>query len=394
MLLTSCIQNLAPSPTLELTAKTKKLIEDGKDIINLAGGEPDFNSPEEASEAAIKAIQRGFTKYTAVDGNSDLKKAILHKTNVHLKTHFQDNEVIVGAGAKQLIFNALFATLNPEDEVIIPAPYWSSYPSIVKMLGAHPVMPIGEATSHFKITAAQLHKAITPRTKWFILNSPNNPTGAVYTKEELKALAAVLKDYPHVWILSDDIYKEINYAPVPHLSEHTFLRNRLLIIDGVSKVFSMTGWRIGWALGPDTLIQALKRIQSQQTSNACSISQKAALGALEKAHKWPEKIRNIFQERRDMFCKGLQELGFEINIPHGAFYVYAGLHRFMGKKWGETCIDSDMTFAQLLVNHAGISGIPGGAFGLKPYIRFSYTQSIPKLKEALVRLQKACHSLA
>jgi aspartate aminotransferase len=399
MFLAHRLQGIAPSPTLSMGEKAKELKSQGHDVLDLGAGEPDFDTPNFIKDAGILAIQKGFTKYTAVDGIGPLKKVIQKKFQEENNLSYDLNEIIVTSGAKQGIFNALCATLNPGDAVIIPAPYWVSYEAIVQMMGGAPIIiPCGER-ENFKLTAELLEAYITPQTKWLILNSPSNPTGAVYSKEDLESLARVLRKYAHVHIMSDDIYEHIIYAPdqfytLPMVAPD--LKERTLIINGVSKSFSMTGWRLGYAAGPKALISAMKNIQSQSTSNACSISQHAALGALEGDRNLFKINVAIFQERRDFIVKALNDIpGLTCATPQGAFFVYPSCVGFIGYKTPQgNVIQTDSDFSTYLLEHALVAVIPGVAFGLSPYFRISYATDLETLKKAVERIARACGDLS
>ena len=327
------VKAMASSATLALSALAREMRLAGKDVIDLGAGEPDIPSSAYICEAGIKAIQEGFTKYPPVDGFPELKEAIFQKTCEDIGGLPEDFQVIVGTGAKQILFNALMATLNAGDEVIIPAPYWVSYPSMVGATDGTAVIVHPSDKRALKLSATDLERHITGRTKWLIFNSPANPTGLAYTEAELKAIGAVLKETPHVWILCDDIYKDLCYEEIPHLAAVCpFLKERLLIVDGVSKAFAMTGWRIGFGLGPSKVIGAIKKLQGQQTSGACSVAQKTALAALRGRKKWFPEMRAMFQERRDFLDAGLQKLGLSCPKPSGAFYLYADCRKFLGLK--------------------------------------------------------------
>jgi aspartate aminotransferase len=378
-----------------MQALARKREEDGHDVISLATGEPDMPSPPFVGEGALQAIQDGHTHYTPVAGIPALCKAVLNKLEQDLGYDLQDASCLVAAGAKQIIFNAFLATLDPGNEVVIPAPYWVSYPSIVTLLGGKSVVPSTDKDSPFKLTPQQLRRALTLRTKWLILNAPANPTGIVYNEEELKALGEVLRDFPDVWILSDDIYKDLSSKPVPHLGQvASFLRPRLLIVDGVSKSFAMTGWRVGFGVGPEPLIKAMEKIQSQQTSNTCSIAQHAALKALENQSNWLPHIRKVFDERRDFFLQGLRNLGFSFPEPQGAFYVYVCCDTLLGRMAPSgkiLCNDTDV--AEALLETYGVATVPGVSFGLSPFLRLSYAKETRILEKALSRLEKMMRDL-
>jgi aspartate aminotransferase len=399
MFLADRLQGIGASPTLAITAKAKELKAQGHDILSLGAGEPDFDTPDFIKEAAKIAIDKGFTKYTAVDGIVELKRAVQKKLIDENNLSYALNEIIVSSGAKQAIFNAFCATLNPGDEVIIPAPYWVSYEAIVEMMGGTSIIVPCTQVEKFKLTAKALEAHITPKTKWLILNSPSNPTGMVYTKEELESLADVLRKYPHVHVMSDDIYEHVIYAPhqfysIPMVAPD--LKERTLTINGVSKSFSMTGWRIGYAAGEKSLIEAMNNIQSQSTSNACSISQYASLAALTADNQtfFEEAIRT-FQKRRDFIVQALNAIpGIECQNPEGAFYVYPACASFIGSTTPDgKLIETDTDFSAYLLEHALVAVVPGIAFGLSPHFRISYATDMETLKDACERIKKACARL-
>jgi len=398
MLLSDAIQRIQPSATLAVTAKAAELKRQGRDIIGLGAGEPDFDTPDFVKEAAIEAIRRGDTKYTAVDGTPALKEAVRGKFRRDNGLDYGLDQITVNVGGKQTIFNALVATIGPGDEVVIPAPYWVSYPDIVAFTGATPVFVEAGIDAGFKITPAQLDAAITPRTRWLILNSPSNPTGAGYTAAELKALGEVLKRHPHVWVMSDDMYEHIVYegftfstiAQVcPELYERT------LTVNGASKAYSMTGWRIGFAGGPAPLIKAIGKLQSQSTSNPCSIAQAAAVAALNGPQDFLADRRTAFQARRDLVVSMLnQAVGLRCHRPEGAFYVYPDCAGLIGKTTPDGAIlSNDEQVAAYLLEREGVAVVHGAAFGGSPAFRISYATSDAILEEACTRIQRACAAL-
>jgi aspartate aminotransferase len=393
------LKRIQPSPTLAMTAKAAQLKAEGKNIINLSAGEPDFDTPDFIKKAATEALARGETKYTAVDGTPLLKKAIANKFYQDNNLSYSLDKITVSNGGKQVIFNALLATINPEDEVIIPAPYWVSYPDIVNLFGGKSVIIPCSGEQNFKMTAVQLESAITNKTKWLILNSPSNPTGSLYTEADLQDLAAVLRRYPHVYIMSDDIYEHLVYdgakfsniaMVAPDLIE------RILIVNGVSKSYSMTGWRIGYGAGPRELIRAMSMLQSQSTSNACSISQAAAAEALNGTQDFLEEWRESFSRRRNLVISELSHVpGLVCRKPEGAFYVYIGCQGVIGKRTPEgTELKSDNDFSLYLLEVAGVATVSGDAFGLSPYFRISYATSDDLLKDACLRIRKAVEALS
>ncbi|NDF12032.1 MAG: pyridoxal phosphate-dependent aminotransferase [Proteobacteria bacterium] len=396
--LASRLNNIKPSPTIAVTTKAAELKAAGKDVIGLGAGEPDFDTPQNAKDAAIKAIHNGDTKYTAVDGTAALKKAIQAKFKRENNLSYELNQISVGTGGKQVLYNALLATLNPGDEVIIPAPYWVSYPDMVALAEGTPVVVQCPASKGFKMQAADLRKAITPKTKWLILNSPSNPTGAAYTKEELKAITDVLLEFPHVYILTDDIYEHIIYDgfkfhTVAEVEPKLF--DRTLTANGVSKAYSMTGWRIGYAAGPAPLIKAMAMLQSQSTSNPSSISQAAAVEALNGDQAFLKDWVKSFQGRRDLVVDALNKIpGITCNKPEGAFYVFPECRGLFGKTTPEgKKISNDNDVATYLLESALVAVVPGVGFGSEGFFRISYATSEKNLKEALSRIEKACLAL-
>ncbi len=389
---------IQPSPTLAMTARAAELKAQGRDVISLSAGEPDFDTPEHIKQAGIQAIAQGMTKYTAVEGLLPLRKAIQEKFLRDNQLTYGVDQIIVGNGAKQIIFNAFVATVEEGDEVIIPAPYWVSYPDMVQLCsGTSVVVPCGEESS-FKLTPDALEAAITPKTKWLILNSPGNPTGRVYKADELKALADVLMRHPHVYVLSDDIYEHLVYDQVAYATLATVapaLQDRILTVNGVSKSHSMTGWRIGYGAGPKSLIKAISMIQSHSTSSACTISQAAAIVALTGPQDFLKPWVATFQERRDMALDIINATsGLSCLKPEGAFYLYISCKEIIGKTTPQgKKITTDNEFALYLLDSAGIGSVSGDAFGLSPYIRISYALETSILKDACHRIQKAVQQL-
>jgi aspartate aminotransferase len=392
------LSNIKPSPTIAVTQKARELKAAGRNIISLGAGEPDFDTPDNIKEAAIAAIRAGDTKYTAVDGTPALKKAICAKFKRENGLEYTPEQVTVGTGGKQVLYNALMATLNPGDEVIIPAPYWVSYPDMVLLAEGTPVPVECPASVGFKLQAADLEKAITPKTKWLILNSPNNPTGAAYTRAELKALTDVLVRHPHVWVMTDDMYEHLNYDgfefTTPAQVEPS-LYDRTLTINGVSKAYAMTGWRIGYAAGPKELIKAMGVIQSQSTSNPSSVSQAAAVEALNGPQDFIKTRADAFKERRDLVVSMLnQATGIKCHKPEGAFYVYPSCEGTIGKTTPEgKVIATDEDFVTYLLESEGVAVVQGSAFGLAPFFRISYATSTKELEDACQRIQRACAAL-
>jgi aspartate aminotransferase len=388
-----------PSPTMAVTAKAAELKAAGKDVIGLGAGEPDFDTPEHIKKAAIEAIARGETKYTPVDGTAALKDAIIAKLKRDNSLEYKRDQIVVGCGAKQVIFNAMLATLNAGDEVIIPAPFWVSYPDMVVVADGVPVIIECPESAGFKLTAAQLEQAITAKTRWVILNSPSNPTGAAYTVEELKALAEVLKKHPHVYVLSDDIYEYLVYDDFKFMNIATVepsLIDRTLTVNGVSKAYSMTGWRIGYAAGPKDVIKAIANVQSHSTSNPCSISQAASVAALNGSLDFLVEWKKAFQSRRDMVVEMLNTIdGIHCPKPEGAFYVFPRCKDLFGKKTpAGSVIKNSTDFAAYLLEDALVAVVMGEAFGLDGYFRISYATSEKALKDACERIKASVAKLS
>jgi aspartate aminotransferase len=392
------LQRVKPSPTIAVSMKAAELKAAGKDVIGLGAGEPDFDTPANIKAAAKAAIDKGDTKYTAVDGTPALKKAIAAKFKRENGLDYAPNQISVGTGGKQVLYNALMATLNPGDEVIVPAPYWVSYPDMVILAEGTPVEVACSENQGFKLTAEALEAAITPKTKWLILNSPSNPTGAAYSKADLKALADVLLKHPHVWIMTDDMYEHLVYDDFKFTTiaeVEPKLYDRTLTVNGVSKAYCMTGWRIGYAGGPAPLIKAMQAIQSQSTSNPSSISQAAAVEALNGDQSFIASNNEVFKERRDLVVKMLNEAkGLRCPMPEGAFYVFPSCAGTIGKKTPEgKVIATDTDFVTYLLESVGVAVVQGSAFGLAPYFRISYATSTEALRDACTRIQKACAAL-
>lgn len=389
---------IKPSPTIAVTTKAAELKAAGKDIIGLGAGEPDFDTPDHVKAAAKKAIDAGQTKYTAVDGTPELKKAIVAKFQRENGLEYTPKQITVGNGGKQVIYNAFLATIDPGDEVIVPAPYWVSYPDIALLAGGVPVFVNGPADKGFKMQPADLRKAITPKTKWLVMNSPSNPTGAGYTRAEMKALTDVLLEFPQVHILADDIYEHIVYDGFEFTTPAQVepeLKDRTLTLNGVSKAYSMTGWRIGYAAGPENLIKAISVLQSQSTSNACSISQAAAVEALNGDQSFLSGWRKAFQERRDLVVKGLNAIpGLQCNTPEGAFYVFPSCQGVLGKTTpaGKKLVTGS-DFSEYLLEDALVAVVPGVAFGPDPFFRISYATSNANLTKAVERIGTAVSKL-
>ncbi len=391
--LSKSIKRIKPSATMAVTQKARELKAAGKDIIGLGAGEPDFDTPDNIKEAAIQAINNGDTKYTPVDGTPDLKNAIKEKFKRDNNLDYELNEISVGTGGKQIIFNALAVSLNESDEVIIPAPYWVTYPDVVNYFNGTPIFVQCGEESGFKITPQQLENKINQSTKWFILNSPSNPTGSCYTKNELLELADVLKKYPHVNIMTDDLYEHLIYD---NNEFHTFasiapeLKERILTLNGVSKAYAMTGWRIGYAGGNASLIKAMGKLQSQSTSNPTSISQAAAVEALNGDNSFIAERARVFKDRRDFLINELNSMnGITCRVPEGAFYVFPSCKGVIGKvDEMNNKISNDEEFTTSLLEHAGVAVVQGSAFGLEGYFRISYATSDENLKNACVRMRE------
>lgn len=392
------LSRVKPSPTIAVTQKAAELKRAGKDVIGLGAGEPDFDTPENIKDAAIKAISLGKTKYTAPDGMPELKESICRKFKRDNSLEYSPAQISIGTGGKQILYNALMATLNPGDEVIIPAPYWVSYPDMVLLAGGIPIVAAASIENNYKLTAEELESSITKKTKWFIFNSPSNPTGAGYSRKELKALTDVLIRHPHVWIMSDDMYEHLSYDNFKFCTPAEIepaLYDRTLTVNGVSKAYAMTGWRIGYAGGPEALISAMRKIQSQSTSNPCSVSQWAAVEALDGDQKFIPENNKIFKRRRDLVVKLLNDTpGITCASPEGAFYVYPSISKLIGKRTSSGIeIETDEVFATQLLEETGVAVVFGAAFGLSPNFRISYATSDDQLKEACERIQKFCTGL-
>lgn len=392
------LNRIQPSATIAISNKALAMQAEGKNVIGLAAGEPDFDTPQNIKDAAIAAIQAGKTKYTAVDGIADLKKAIVAKFKRENNLDYKTSQVSVGTGGKQVLFNALMATVNPGDEVIVPAPYWVSYPDIVMLAGGTPVIVQGAPDKGFKLQAADLEKAITPKTKWLILNSPSNPSGAAYSQAEMRALTDVLVKHPQVWVLTDDMYEHLVYDDFKFVTPAQIepkLYDRTLTMNGVSKSYCMTGWRIGYAAGPENLIKAMAKLQSQSTSNPSSIAQWAAVEALNGPQDFIAKHNTVFKERRDLVVSMLnQAKGLKCATPEGAFYVYPSCAGLIGKTAPSgKVISSDEDFVSELLAAEGVAAVHGAAFGTSPYFRISYATATTTLEDACQRIQRFCASL-
>ena len=387
-----------PSPTMAVTQKAGELKAAGKDVIGLGVGEPDFDTPDHIKAAGIAAIQKGDTKYTPTNGTPALRKAIVDKFKRENGLDYKADQVTLGVGGKQVIFNAMLATVQEGDEVIVPAPYWVSYPDIVLMFGGEPVFVACGENSHFKLSPAALEAAITPKTKWLILNSPSNPTGAAYTEQELRALADVLLKHPHVWVMVDDIYEHLTYDGFKFTTLAQIepkLIGRTLTMNGVSKAYAMTGWRLGYACGPVELIKAMNMVQSQSASHPSSITQAAAVTALNEPLTFIKPRNDVFKQRRDMVVQMLnQAKGISCLTPEGAFYVYPSCAGTIGKTTASgKKIKDDTDFVTFLLEDEGVAAVQGTAFGLSPYFRISYATSTELLRDACERIQRFCAGL-
>ena len=397
-ILSESLSRIKPSPTMAVVKKATELKSAGKDIISLGAGEPDFDTPENIKQAAIQAIKDGRTKYTVVDGTIELKRAVIGKFKRENNLIYNEKQVSVGVGGKHVIFNAILATINPGDEVLIPAPYWVSYPDIVLLAGGTPVIVECEESADFKILPEQIEKNVNKNTKWIILNSPSNPTGSVYSEQELKAIGEVLKKFPNVYIMSDDIYEHVlytknNFFTIAQIPE---LFSRTLTINGLSKSYAMTGWRVGYAGGPENIIQGIAKIQSQSTTNTSSISQAAAEEALNGTQDFIKIRSDAFKERRDFVVKKLNSIkGLSCKNPEGAFYVFPSCKNCIGKKdANKKEIINDTDFVTSLLENTGVAVVQGSAFGKEGYFRISYATSLKNLSKALDKIEEYCKQLS
>ena len=392
-IVSNSLKRIKPSPTIAVTSKAREMKAAGKDVIGLGAGEPDFDTPDNIKDAAIEAIKRGETKYTAVDGTPKLKKAIQGKFTRENNLSYELDQISVGTGGKQVLYNVFMATLNPGDEVIIPAPYWVSYPDMVLLAGGKPKIVKCSEKNEFKITPDELKKAIGKKTKWLIINSPSNPTGSCYTRNEIEELSKILIKNKNVYILSDDIYEHITYDNFKFftIAQIKALKDRTLTMNGVSKSYSMTGWRIGYGAGPKDIIKAVAKIQSQSTTNPSSISQAAAVEALNGTQDFIKTRSDSFKERRDYVVETLNSInGLSCLKPSGAFYVFPNCKKLLGKK---TKLKTDKEFVEKLLEKAEVAVVQGSAFGLDGYFRISYATSMENLKKALDRIKSFCESL-
>ncbi len=397
-LLSETLARVKPSPTIAVTTKAAELKAAGRDIIGLGAGEPDFDTPQNIKDAAVRAIAEGKTKYTAVDGIAELKQAVCAKFKRDNGLDYKPSQVSVSSGGKQVLYNALMATMNPGEEVVIPAPYWVSYPDMVLLAGGTPVIAEATLEQDFKLTPEQLEAAISPKTKWFIFNSPSNPTGAGYSRDELKALTDVLMRHPHVWVMSDDMYEHLAYDGFEFCTPAEVeprLYDRTLTVNGVSKAYAMTGWRIGYAAGPEKLIAAMRKVQSQSTSNPCTISQWAAVEALNGTQDYIAPNNEMFVRRRNLVVEALNAIdGITCPTPEGAFYVYPSIAGLIGKtSKGGIKITDDEAFATALLEETGVAVVFGAAFGLSPNFRVSYATSDEALAQACTRIAEFCDGL-
>ena len=396
-IVSNSLKRIKPSPTLAVTQKAREMRDAGKDVIGLGAGEPDFDTPDNIKEAAIDAIRRGETKYTAVDGTPKLKKAIQSKFSRENNLSYELSQISVGTGGKQIIYNAFMATLNPGDEVIIPAPYWVSYPDMVLLAGGKPKIIQCSEKNEFKIKPKELKKVISKKTKWLIINSPSNPTGSCYTEEELEELSEILIKNKRIYILSDDIYEHITYDGFKFftIAQIDALKDRTLTMNGVSKSYSMTGWRIGYGAGPKEIIKAMAKIQSQSTTNPSSISQAAAVEALNGTQEFIKTRIETFKERRDFVVKSLNKIkGLTCFKPNGAFYVFPNCKSCLNKKdIKNNKIKTDKDFVESLLENAGVAVVQGSAFGLPGFFRISYATSMENLQKALAKIQEFCENL-
>ena len=393
-IVSNSLKRIKPSPTIAVTSKAREMRAAGKDVIGLGAGEPDFDTPDNIKEAAIEAIRKGDTKYTAVDGTPALKKAIQDKFNRENNLKYNIDEISVGTGGKQVLYNAFMATINKGDEVLIPAPYWVSYPDIILLAGGKPKIVKCTEKDNFKLTPKILKKAISKKTKWIILNSPSNPTGSAYTKDEIISLSKILLKYKKTYILSDDIYEHIIYDNFKFftIAQIDKLKKRTLTMNGVSKSYSMTGWRIGYAAGPKEIIKAMAKIQSQSTSNPTSISQAAAVEALNGTQEFIKERSDSFKERRDFVVDSLNNIkGINCLKPEGAFYVFPSCKKLLGKK---TKLKTDKDFVEKLLEQSEVAVVQGSAFGLDGYFRISYATSMENLKKAMGRIKSFCENLS
>lgn len=384
------LNRLAPSATLAMSQKSNEMKAQGVDVINMSVGEPDFNTPDHIKEAGKKAIDDNFSKYSPVPGYMDLREAIVDKLKKENHLDYTTGEVIVGTGGKQGVCNTILALVNPGDEVIIPAPYWVSYPQMAKLAGATPVIVRAGFEQDFKMTAEQLEAAITPKTKMLILCSPSNPTGSVYSQEELNALAEVILKHEDIFVLSDEIYEHINYVgKAASIASYPGMKERTIICNGVSKAYAMTGWRLGWVAAPTWIVKGINKLQGQYTSGTCDVSQKAAVAAYVASQDCVEQMRVAFERRRDLIVKLAKDIpGLEVNVPQGAFYLFPKCSSFFGKSDGETVINNSTDFAMYILEKAHVATVGGDAFGDPDCFRMSYATSDDNIREAMRRIKE------
>jgi aspartate aminotransferase len=389
------LNRLAPSATLAMSQKSNEMKAQGIDVINMSVGEPDFMTPEPIKQAGIKAIEDNYSKYSPVPGYLALRQAIVDKLARENHLTYTTKEVIVGTGGKQGVCNAILALVNPGDEVIIPAPYWVSYPQMVKLAGGTPVAVRTAFENDYKMTPEQLESAITPKTKMLIICSPSNPTGSVYTQAELEALAVVLRKHPEVFVLSDEIYEHINYVGFQaSIAACEGMKERTIICNGVSKAYAMTGWRLGWVAAPEWIVKGMNKLQGQYTSGTCDVSQMAALAAYQGDQQCVEDMRKGFERRRDLIVKLAREIpGLKVNVPQGAFYLFPMCDAFFGKRCGDTVINTSTDFSMYLLQEAHVATVAGDAFGEPNGFRMSYATSDDNIREALRRIKEVCASL-
>lgn len=384
------LNRLAPSATLAMSQKSNEMKAQGVDVINMSVGEPDFNTPDHIKDAGKKAIDDNFSKYSPVPGYMDLREAIVDKLKKENHLDYTTGEVIVGTGGKQGVCNTILALVNPGDEVIIPAPYWVSYPQMAKLAGATPVIVRAGFEQDFKMTAEQLEAAITPKTKMLILCSPSNPTGSVYSQEELNALAQVILKHEDIFVLSDEIYEHINYVgKAASIASYPGMKERTIICNGVSKAYAMTGWRLGWVAAPAWIVKGINKLQGQYTSGTCDVSQKAAVAAYVASQDCVEQMRVAFERRRDLIVKLAKDIpGLEVNVPQGAFYLFPKCSSFFGKSDGETVINNSTDFAMYILEKAHVATVGGDAFGDPDCFRMSYATSDDNIREAMRRIKE------
>ena len=384
------LNRLAPSATLAMSQKSNEMKAQGVDVINMSVGEPDFNTPDHIKEAGKKAIDDNFSKYSPVPGYMDLREAIVEKLKKENHLDYTTGEVIVGTGGKQGVCNTILALVNPGDEVIIPAPYWVSYPQMAKLAGGTPVIVRAGFEQDFKMTAEQLEAAITPKTKMLILCSPSNPTGSVYSQEELNALAEVILKHEDIFVLSDEIYEHINYVgKAASIASYPGMKERTIICNGVSKAYAMTGWRLGWVAAPAWIVKGINKLQGQYTSGTCDVSQKAAVAAYVASQDCVEQMRVAFERRRDLIVKLAKDIpGLEVNVPQGAFYLFPKCSSFFGKSDGETVINNSTDFAMYILEKAHVATVGGDAFGDPDCFRMSYATSDDNIREAMRRIKE------